>query len=481
MSTAYDVLVIGAGPAGALAAEHALELGARVALVDKQRTGGTCTNTGCVPTRVLAKTARLLREIHGASAYGIEVGEPTLNWRQTTARVKQVIADVQANKQVPEQIRAAGGDLFLEGAATFISPHEIRLADTGRTLRAEQFIVCVGGYSRRLPIPGVEHVLFPENILELEKLPRSVVIIGSGYTGVQLVTVMNAFGAEVTMLEMQPDMLPTADRMVADVLRTSFERQGVTVVTGIGGVERIERDGDTRRLIYTKDDRQHTLTCEAVFLCAGWPAAIEGLGLEQIGVATERGFVTTNEFLQTNLPHIYSAGDANGKGMLVQGAHFEAYVAAENAVRGPSLAFDHALLPNGGFTDPDYAGVGLTEEQARERKLDTVVAVAQYADLDRAIIDNHTTGFLKLIIDRESRLVVGAHSAGEHAIEVIQAVATAMAADATVEKLAGVELAYPTYTAIIGAAARQLEPEIGYAAMRTSGHFREVNRPGERD
>jgi glutathione reductase (NADPH) len=430
---------------------------------------------------VLAKTARLLRDIRGASAYGIQVGAPHLLWPQTLARVKQVIADVQSNKDVPEQIRAAGGELFLEGSATFISPHEIRLADSERVLRGEQIILCVGGHSRRLPIPGIEHALYPEDILELEKLPRSVAIVGSGYTGVQLVTVMNAFGAEVTLLEMLPNVLPSADHAIGEVLRTSFERQGATVVTGIKGVERIERDGDTRRLVYARDDQQHTIECEAVFVCAGWPAAVEGLGLEQAGVEVERGFITTNRYLQTNVPHIYVAGDANGQGMLVQGAHFEAHVAAENAVRGPSQAFEHALLPNGGFTDPDHAGVGLTEEQARQQKLNVATAIAHYADLDRAIIDNQTVGLLKLIVDRDSELVIGAHAAGENAVEVIQAVATAMAADAKVSTLAGVELAYPTYTAIIGAAARQFEPEIGHAAMSANTRFRQVNRQGERD
>lgn len=481
MSTAYDVIVVGAGPAGSMAAMHALDLGARVAVVDKQRTGGTCTNTGCVPTRVLAKTARLLRDIRGADAYGIQVSDPTVIWPQTLARVKQVITDVQGNKAVPDKIRAAGGELFLEGAASFVSPHEIQLADSQRTLRADSIILCIGGHSRRLPIPGIEHVLYPEDILELESLPRSVAIVGSGYTGVQLVTVMNAFGAEVTLLEMLPNVLPSADQAVGEVLRAGFEQRGVRVVTGIKGVERIERAGDERRLIYTSDDQQHTVVCEAVFLCAGWPASIEGLGLERAGVASERGYITTNRYLQTNVPHIYVAGDANGQGMLVQGAHFEAYVAAENAVRGPSLEFEHGLLPNGGFTDPDHAGVGLTEAQAHEQKLDVAVAVAQYADLDRAIIDNQTAGFLKLIVDRQSELVIGAHAAGENAVEVIQAVATAMAADAKVSTLAGVELAYPTYTALIGAAASQLAPEIGYEAMHAASRVRQVKGKADRD
>jgi pyruvate/2-oxoglutarate dehydrogenase complex dihydrolipoamide dehydrogenase (E3) component len=480
MHESYDVLVIGAGPAGTMAALHAAELGARVAVVEKYRTGGTCTNTGCVPTRVLAKTARTLRDIRAAGTYGIQVNEPSLDWSQTRQRVRQVIEEVHGNKRVSDNIRAIGGDLFIEGAATFCSEHEVRLADSGRVIRADKIILCVGGHSRRLPIPGVEHALYPENILDLESLPRSVAIVGSGYTGVQIVTIMNAFGAEVTLLEMQPQILPTADRDVGALLRENFVKQGVAVVAGIGGVERIDLlDDGRRRLIYTSEEQQRSVECDAVFLCAGWPASVEGLGLEAIGVEVEKGYIQVNEYLQSSVPHIFVAGDANGQGMLVQGAHFEAYVAAENAVRGPQQAFKHALLPNGGFTDPDHAGVGLTEEQARKEHPDCLVAVAHFCDLDRAIIDNRKVGFLKLIADRETMQVIGAHAAGEHAVEVIQAVATAMAAEVTATTLAGIELAYPTYTAIVGMAASQLAPDAGHATVRPIARPDRIGAQGE--
>ncbi len=467
MSDHYDVLVVGAGPAGTAAALHACELGARTAVVDRRRTGGTCTNTGCVPTRVLAITARLLRDIRGASVYGIEIGEPQVIWPRTRARVRQVIGEVHANKRTPDKICRAGGQLFLEGTATFTSPHTVRLEDTGREISADKIILCVGGKSRRLPLQGIEHAMFPENVLDLEQLPRSLVIVGSGYTGVQVTTIMNAFGVHVTLLEMLPTVLPTADKDVGRLLRDSFEQQGVRVVTGIKGLEGIELlDNGMRRVSYTHADRQYSLDVDAVMVAAGWPASVESLGLEAAGVTVERGFVRTDKFLRTNVEHIFAAGDVNGEAMLVQGAHFEAFAAAENAVRGPTLEFEHRLLPNGGFTDPDHAGVGLTEDEARKEGREYVAAVAHYADLDRAIIDNRKAGFLKLLVDKQSEQIIGAHAAGENAVEVIQAVATAMAAKATIAALAGIELAYPSYAAILGAAASQLVPNIGYAAMR---------------
>ncbi len=456
MNQEFDVLVIGAGPAGATAALKASALGARVALVDKRQTGGTCTNTGCVPTRVLAITARLLRDIRGAGAYGIKVSEPQLEWKATIAKVRQVISDIQNVKRLQDQLRDAGGELFLEGTASFLDANRVKLADSGRELTAKKIILCVGGKARRPPIPGVEFAITPEGIVDLESLPKSVVIVGSGYTGVQVTTIMNAFGANVTLLETAPNILPSADADVARALRDGFERQGVRVVTGITGIERIELENNgLKRLTFSNQGVQQVISAEAVILAVGWPAALEGLGLEQLGLETERGFIKINAYLQTNFEHIFVAGDANGRDMLVQGANFEAEVAAENAVHGAKLEFDRHSLPSGGFTDPDHAGVGVNETQARDQGLDCLVAVARYSDLERAIIDSRTTGFLKLIADKTGR-IIGANGTGENAVEVMQAVATAMATGATAAALAGVRFAYPTYTAIIGVAARKL-------------------------
>ncbi|WP_407572622.1 dihydrolipoyl dehydrogenase family protein [Deinococcus altitudinis] len=454
----FDVIVIGGGPAGITAAVHAGMLGAKVALLDRRRLGGTCTNTGCVPTRVLAITARLLRDIRGAAAYGIRVSEPTLDWGETVARVRQTIGNIGQLKRTPDKLRSLGGEVILEGSAAFQDAHTVKLADTGRVLSAGHFILAVGGRARRLPFPGAELALTPDELTELATLPRSVVIIGSGYTGVQVTTVLNAFGVAVTLLETLPRILPPADADVARTLRESFERQGIQIVTGIGGVERLERGPDgTLRLTYTLGGQTRLLQTDAVMIAAGWPAATEGLGLEAAGVKVERGFIEVNEQLQTSVPHIYAAGDANGRDMLVQGAVFEAELAAENAVRGTAQPYTRMSLPSGGFTDPDHAGVGMTEQQARESGMNYAVAVAHYADLERAIIDGRTTGFLKLVAEVPTGRIVGAHGTGENAVEVMQAVATAMSSGATAATLSAVRFAYPTYTAIVGEAARKLE------------------------
>lgn len=459
MDTSYDILVIGAGPAGTSAALRAAELGARVALVEARRTGGTCVNTGCVPTRVLAKTARLMREVRAADAYGITVTGQRIDWPTTVARVRAIVERVQETKAEPHRLAEAGVDLVLEGRARFVGPHEVELEGSGRRLRADAVILCVGGHSRPLPVPGAELATLPEHVLELPAIPRRLAIIGAGNTGAQLVTVFNAFGSAVTLLEVAPRILVQADAAVSADVTRAFVEQGVRVATSVEDVVSLSRSDEGIVLTWRVDGQEQRTTHDAVVMSTGWPASVEGLGLDAAGLSVERGHIRVDEYLRTDVGHIFAAGDANGQAMLVQAAHVEAEAAARNAVLGATRRTPHHLLPSGGFTDPDYAGVGLTEDEARARDRDCIVAHVAYETLERPIIDDRTRGFLKLIADRRRDLLLGAHAVGENAVEVIQAVTTAMAAGVDVATLAKVEFAYPTYSAAIGVAARRLLAE----------------------
>lgn len=455
-SDRYDIAVIGAGPAGTAAALRAAELGAKVVVLEaSDRLGGTCVNTGCVPTRVLAKAARLMRDVRAARTYGVTTHAEPLDWRATVARVHERVDLVRAMKNEAGRFEAAGIDLVQEGRARFLDPHTLAL-DSGRRVTAASIIVCVGGHSRRLPIPGAELATVPEHVLALPRLPERVAIIGAGNTGAQLATVFDSFGAQVTVLDVAPRLLMASDADVSAAIATSFEEHGMTVRVGIAGVESLEPRGDDIILRWREGDSGRDDTFEAVVMATGWPADLEDLGLQQAGIEVERSAIPVDGYFRSTVPHIFAVGDANGRDMLVQAAHFEGEAAAENAVLGTNRRTPHHLLPAGGFTDPDYAGVGLTEEQARARDRRSIVAVAHYRDLERAVIDDREVGFLKLIADNRRELILGAHAVGENAIEVIQSVTTAMAAGIDVATLAGVKFAYPTYSAIIGLAARRL-------------------------
>jgi pyruvate/2-oxoglutarate dehydrogenase complex dihydrolipoamide dehydrogenase (E3) component len=455
-SNHFDVVVIGAGPAGTAAALRAAELGAKVAVAEASRTGGTCVNTGCVPTRVLARTARIMREMRTAGEYGIGVAEQSLDWNATVARVRASVDRVRAMKSEATRFADAGIELVMEGKARFTSATELVL-DSGRRLTADQIIVSVGGHSRRLPIPGAELATVPEHVLDLPALPERVAVIGAGNTGSQLVTVFSSFGSNVTVLDLAPRILMPSDAAISEAVAAAFTSQGTSVRVGINGVTSITKQVDgSLELTWTENGSTESQTFDAVIMATGWPADVEDLGLENAGVETSRSSIPVDRYFRSVVPHIFAVGDANGKDMLVQAAQFEGEAAAENAVLGANRRTPNFLLPAGGFTDPDYAGVGLTEEQARERDPGCVVSVVPYSKLDRAVIDDRELGFLKLISDRRRELLLGAHAVGENAVEVVQSVTTAMAAGIDVSTLANVRFAYPTYSAIIGMAARGL-------------------------
>lgn len=452
----YDVAVIGAGPAGTAAALRAAGLGARVVALEAGRVGGTCVNTGCVPTRVLAKSARLMREAKAAGSSGIVLGTPTIDWAATVRRVHERVDAVRSIKREAQRFAEAGIELIEEGRARFEDDTTLVL-DSGRRVSADSIIVCVGGHSRRLPVPGNELATVPEHVLSLPDLPRRVAVIGSGNTGTQLVTVFSSFGSAVTLLDVAPRVLPASDDAVSAMIGAAFAAQGVEVHVGIDTVEALARGGDgSIELAWREAGDRVTAGFDAVIMATGWPADVEDLGLDRAGVEVVRSAIPVDRYFRTSVPHIFAVGDANGSDMLVQAAQFEGEAAAENAVLAANRRSPHHLLPAGGFTDPDYAGVGLTETQARARDPRCVVALVPFEGLDRAVIDDRTEGFLKLIADGRRQLILGAHAVGENAVEVIQSVTTAMAAGIDVSTLAAVQFAYPTYSAVIGIAARSL-------------------------
>ncbi|MBF4573221.1 NAD(P)/FAD-dependent oxidoreductase [Herbiconiux sp. VKM Ac-1786] len=457
----FDVAVIGAGPAGTAAALRAAELGARVVVLEAGRVGGTCVNTGCVPTRVLAKTARLMRDARHADDYGIQLGAPRIDWAATVANVHARVDRVRDIKREAERFAAAGITLVQEGRARFEDETTLVL-DSGRRVRAASVLICVGGHSRRLPIPGAELATVPEDVLHLPELPRRVAVIGAGNTGAQLVTVFSSFGSDVTLLDVAPRVLMASDAAISAVVSDAFARQGVEVHTGIETVERLSRSSSGISGIdvsWRAAGVSASKTVDAVIMATGWPADVDDLGLDKAGVEVVRSAIPADRYFRTAVPHIFAVGDANGRDMLVQAAQFEGEAAAENAVLGVNRRTPQHLLPAGGFTDPDYAGVGLTEVEARERDPQCVVATVPFSGVDRAVIDDRETGFLKLIADRRRELILGAHAVGENAIEVVQSVTTAMAAGVDVSTLANVRFAYPTYSAVIGLVARALLAE----------------------
>ncbi|HLF89498.1 MAG TPA: NAD(P)/FAD-dependent oxidoreductase, partial [Anaerolineales bacterium] len=308
-STTYDLIVLGGGPAGVTAALRASELApsSKIALVERGRMGGTCTNDGCVPTRALAKAARLRRDADQFAVYGLVGAPPTVDLSALLSRTQQIVYTIQEKKQLIQNLQSSGVDVFAEtGDARFLDAHTLEMAN-GTRLRAEKFILCMGGHARRPSFPGAEYALTHSDVWSLRTLPRSVAIIGAAATGCQLASIFQDFGAEVWLLEIAPRILPTEDTLVSQTVEAAFAQKGIHIVTGFSGVNRIDRGAEGLRVMTPNGNLIPSM--EVVILAVGWPGNVEGLNLPAAGITPERGFIPVNDYLQTPAPHIFAAGD----------------------------------------------------------------------------------------------------------------------------------------------------------------------------
>ncbi|NJM08105.1 NAD(P)/FAD-dependent oxidoreductase [Candidatus Gracilibacteria bacterium] len=424
------------------------------------------------------QAARLMRDAEQFADYGLVGDLPTVDFPRLLERTRAIVEQLHNKKKLSDSLRGAGVTLFDEaGAAKFIDAHHIALGD-GTRLQGESFIICAGGHARRLNFPGSELTLTASDVWTMRAQPASVAIVGAAATGCQLASVFDTFGSKVTLLELAPRILSVNDEMISKNISAAFIRRDIDVVVGISGVKQVERHGDGLRLTYTRSEEDQVLDVAAVIISAGWPGNAEALNLTAANVESERGFIKVDSTLRSSQPHIFAAGDITGRMMLVQGATDEGRAAAQNAVLGRRRLHEHRVVPNGGFTDPEYGSVGLTEAQAREQH-EVAVATVDYAVLDRAVIDGRTEGSCKLIVSRETHGLLGAHVVGEQAVEIVHIVAALMQAHSTIERLAQLEIAYPTFAAVLGIAARQISRDLGTTLLAPDWGGGELIRPAE--
>jgi len=466
-----DVVVIGAGPAGVIAALRSGRLGARTALVTRDAFGGMAANDGPVPVRTLAHAARLIREARQLQGYGITTGEPSLDYPLLLDRVHQVTGDVRTHSLLREELNESGVTIHEHaGLARFVDPHVIESPNAPR-LRAEKIIICTGGKSRALELPGFDLTRTHSDAWGLSAPPPSMLVIGAGATGVQVASIFNAFGSQVALFEAAPRILMSEDHDVAATVSAALQASGIQVVEDAGTIERFEPCPAGVRLIYVKNDTQNRIDATVAVVAVGWVANTAGLNLAAAGVKTnDRGYVHVDPQLRTTAPHIFAAGDVTGNLMVVHEAAREAYLAATNAVLGATTALPAEVSPVGSFTDPEYASVGLTETTARKTR-DVTVATERFDSLPRPIIDGRPTGFCKLIADRQHHTILGCHIVGERAVELAQLAAIAMASGMKVEQLALVPFSFPTYANALGRAAVKAARELDLPAKRAEGQL----------
>jgi pyruvate/2-oxoglutarate dehydrogenase complex dihydrolipoamide dehydrogenase (E3) component len=474
-----DVIVIGAGPAGVLAALRAADLGARTELITSTVFGGMATNEGPVPVRTLAHTAQLLRRARQFDRHGISVSEPVLDYPRLLGRVHEVVGDVLAHSSLREQIDALGVAVHERaGTVRFLDPHTVETTQ-GRRVQADKIIICAGGVGRRLSVPGFELASGPGDVWHLPSVPASMLIVGGGATGAQVASIFNAFGSRVELFESGPRILAMEDEDVSAAVTASFRKAGIIVHESFGTIDSLEKMPTGVRMNFSKDRRHDSAEATLVVVAVGWSADTEGLNLNAAGVAPDpRGFVNVDEYLRSSVPHIFAAGDITGRGMLVPSAIQQGFVAATNAVLGPTLPLLEQVRTGASLTDPEYASAGLTESKARESH-DVLTTVVHFDSTMRTIIDGCKTGFCKLVVDRKTARILGCHIVGERAGEIAQVAAIAIVAGMRVDELAQVPLAFPTYTGNIAYAAadaaRQLDLDVRWRANHVVAASRTQN------
>ena len=448
------VLVVGGGPAGVQAALRAHELGAKVTLLEANKLGGTAFNEGPAPVRTLARAARLRTDAQLYPQFGLEGEKPAVDFKAAIENANRVAAHANEVWHLTKVIEQQGIAVIDEvGPAHFVNNKTLEIGD-GRQFSADQIIVTVGGKPKKLSIPGNELALSFHDLWSMTELPERVTVVGGSATGCQLASILIDFGAKVDIIEFADRLTPPSDVDISRRLEEAFTSRGMNVLTRTG-CESITKENGQLKVTYKNNDQTDTLMTDAVFLMVGWPADLDGLNLDATDIKLNGPYIGVDDYLQTNVEGVYVAGDANGVSMFVQSAAHQARVAAQNAVSDTAEKYAPKAIATGSFTEPEYASVGMTQAQAIEAH-DCIVEVVDYAGLPRAVMDARTDGFCKIIIDKQTQKLLGAHVLGSYSAEVIQVAATCLATGMKINEIANLELAFPTFTEALGMAAQRI-------------------------
>ena len=439
-----NVIVIGAGSAGLIAAYIASAVKAKVTLIERERMGGDCLNTGCVPSKALLRAAKQVHSARASEALGIKRMHVEFEFSEIMARVQEVIQTIEPHDSV-ERYTGLGVEC-ISGDARIVSPYTV--AVNGREISARAIILATGASPLVPPINGLDQIEFltSETVWDLRELPRQLLIIGGGPIGCELAQAFARFGARVTLVEMAARLLPAEDEEVSQLIQDVFKSEAIDVRLG-HRAERFERDGDRCSLWAASESASTRIEFDEVVLALGRKANVEGYGLEELGVpVSEQGTIEVNDYLQTKLPTVFACGDVASPYQFTHMASHQAWYAAVNALFGDlkRLHVDYRVVPWCTFTDPEIAHLSLNEDEARAQNRKFETTVYQLADLDRAITDGATRGFVKVLTAPGSDRILGATIVGDHAGDLLSEFVLAMKHHLGLKKILGTIHTYPT-------------------------------------
>ena len=445
----YDLIVLGAGSAARDAAGKASrDYGASVAMVERTRWGGSCPNVACRPTKAYLVAAELMHDVrHHAAERGIDLPAPSIDLARTVAWKNSLRRDQDSWVEV---LTEAGYGVF-PGAATFVDPQTVRIGDD--ELSAEKILVATGGRTAVPPVPGIEQIDWIDHVsaLELQEVPEWVLVVGAGPVGLEFAQILARFGSRVTIVNHGSQIAARADTEAANELQSALEDEGIEVILN-GGVDSFSRNGagiDARL-------GSRTVNVSHVLLASGRTPNVEELALDRIGVEVTRAGIAVDERQRTSVDGIWAAGDVAAGPMFTPTAQYQARVAIEDMFsNGASRSADYSILPTAIFTDPELAGVGLTESEASEHGYEVDVVKHPLPAVTRAQYTGTKRGLYKIVFDRPSRRVLGIHVVSRGASDIVGGLAVAMKLGVTVDDLAGIHHVYPSYSEGVKAAAEK--------------------------
>ncbi|MDU0154235.1 dihydrolipoyl dehydrogenase [Bacillus cabrialesii] len=464
MATEYDVVILGGGTGGYVAAIRAAQLGLKTAVVEKEKLGGTCLHKGCIPSKALLRSAEVYRTARDADRFGVETAGVSLNFEKVQQRKQAVVDKLAAG--VNHLMKKGKIDVY-NGYGRILGPSifsplpgtisvERGNGEENDMLIPKQVIIATGSRPRKLP--GLEadgeHVLTSDEALQMEELPKSIIIVGGGVIGIEWASMLHDFGVEVTVIEYADRILPTEDQDISKEMENLLKKKGIQFVTGAKVLpDTMTKTADDISIQAEKDGETVTYTAEKMLVSIGRQANIEGIGIENTDIVTENGVISVNESCQTKESHIYAIGDVIGGLQLAHVASHEGIIAVEHFAGLNPHPLDPTLVPKCIYSSPEAASVGLTEEEAKANGHNVKIGKFPFMAIGKALVYGESDGFVKIVADRDTDDILGVHMIGPHVTDMISEAGLAKVLDATPWEVGQTIHPHPTLSEAIGEAA----------------------------
>ena len=461
MPNSYDVVVIGAGTGGYVAAIRCAQLGKRVAVVEKQKAlGGTCLIWGCIPTKALLEHAHALKVIRDAKEWGVTIpaATPTIDMNQVQSRKDRVVTGL--TRGVEFLFKKNKID-WIKGTARLAGKGKVEIVEGDtQTLEAKEIIIATGSSARSVPGTEIDRkrIITSDEAIGLKEVPKTLVIMGSGAVGVEFASIYRRFGSEVTIIELLPRLLPVEDETVSAELEKSFKKQGIKSLTGTKVTKALAAATGVDIEAQTSDGRIQKLTADVLLIATGRGPVTTGLGVEEAGIKTEKGYIKVDELYRTSVPNVSAIGDVItlGVGVHPQLAHVssaEGIVVAERIAGQEVRPINYDHVPSCTYCDPEIGSVGLTEAEAKQQGYDVRVGSFPFGVLGRAKMAGESEGFVKIVADKTYDEILGVHMIGPRSTELVAEAVLALRLECTVEELIKTIHAHPTFSEAVGEAA----------------------------